>query len=53
MDNVAIAIKTYYDFAKKYKIPVTIQGKPKGIEQIRREIKEYERKNNIKNGLYF
>lgn len=49
----AVSRSTYEMFAKRYNIPIKSYGKIKKTEQLRDEIKEYERKTNIKNGLYF
>lgn len=48
-----IANQTYYDFAKKYKIKLSHNKKKKSIIQLRNEIKDFEKNNKIKNGLYY
>lgn len=40
-----IATKTYHQFAKKYKIPLSINGVKKSIPQLQREIYLYETNN--------
>ena len=42
--------KTYKVFAKKYKIKLV---KPKSIEELANEIRDYEKQNKITNGLYY
>jgi hypothetical protein len=56
MKPTAVAYQTYKDFAKKYRIRLTYvcAGKriPKTFALFKKQIKEYETKNNIRNGLY-
>lgn len=40
-----IATKTYHQFAKKYKIPLSINGVKKTIPQLQQEIYMYETNN--------
>jgi hypothetical protein len=55
--KTAVSYDTYRLFAKKYNIRLTkaTNGKrtPKSFSTFKREIKLYEKKHNIKNGLYY
>ncbi len=48
-DLVAVSGEKYKMFAKRYKI----QYKKKTLAQLKNEIYQYEKQNNIVNGLYF
>jgi hypothetical protein len=54
---VVIAYETYKDFARKYRIRLTYtsDGKrtPKTFAMFKKQIEEYEKKNNVRGGLYF
>ena len=39
-------------YAKKYNISVLEQGEPKSIHQLTLDIYEYEKKNQVKKGLF-
>ena len=51
MDTV-ISYLTYRRFAIKYKIKLSKNNKKKTMKQLSNEIYNYEKNNNIKNGLY-
>ena len=53
MEGRIIAYKTYVDFAKKYGIKITTKTRNKTMNELARQIYNYEKRNNIKNGLYF
>ncbi len=44
--------QTLKDYAKKYKISVLKDGKPKSVHQLSLDIYEYEKKNQVSDGLY-
>ena len=49
-----ISYITYKEFAKKYGIRLTtLTGKKRTMQQLARQIYNYEEKNNIKGGLYY
>ena len=49
-----ISIKTYRDFAKRYKIKITKNGKYKTMKQLQTEIYNHEKNDeSIIDGLYF
>jgi len=50
---LAVSYATYANFAKKYKIKLSKNGKKKPINKLSNEIKLYESTNQIKGGLYF
>jgi hypothetical protein len=43
---------TIKDYAKKYKISVLKNGKPKSVLQLSLDIYEYEKTNQVSDGLY-
>ena len=54
LEGRIIGFLTYKQFAKKYGIRLTtLTGKKKTMNQLARQIYNYESKNNIKNGLYY
>ena len=49
-----ISIKTYRDFAKRYGIKISKNGKYKTMKQLQIEIYNHEKNDeSIDNGLYF
>ena len=49
-----ISYITYKEFAKKYGIRLTtLTGKKRTMQQLARQIYNYEEKHNIKGGLYY
>lgn len=60
-DLFVVSRETYKMFAKRYKIALSYrvpnpnyrQYKKKTLAQLKKEIYQYEKQNNIKNGLYF
>ena len=48
-----IGYETYVDFAKKYGIKITTKTRKKTMNELARQIYNYEKRNNIKHGLYF
>ena len=53
MEGRIIAYKTYVDFANKYGIKITTKTRNKTMNELARQIYNYEKRNNIKHGLYF
>ena len=61
LDLVAVSGETYKMFAKRYKIalsyrianPNYMRYEKKTLAQLKNEIYQYEKQNNIVNGLYF
>ena len=53
MEGRIIAYKTYVDFAKKYGIKITTKTRNKTMNELARQIYNYEKRNNIKHGIYF
>ena len=49
----AISYTTYCVFAKKYGIPVKKNKIKRPIADLQKDIKIYEKLNNIQNGLYY
>lgn len=45
MSSRIIATKTYHQFAKKYKIPLSVNGVKKSIQRLQQEIYLYETNN--------
>ncbi len=62
LDLVAVSSETYKMFAKRYKIALSygianpnynMRYEKKTLAQLKNEIYQYEKQNNIVNGLYF
>ena len=53
MEGRIIAYKIYVDFAKKYGIKITTKTRNKTMNELARQIYNYEKRNSIKHGLYF
>ena len=49
----AVSNQTYIFFAKKHNIPLSKNRKKKTIPQLKGEIKSFEKKNKVTDGLYY
>ena len=48
-----VSYATYCNFAKKYSIPITKDQTKRSIADLQKDIRRYEKLNNIQNGLYY
>ena len=53
MEGRIIAYKTYKDFGKKYGIKITTKTRNKTMNELARQIYNYEKRNNIKKWIIF
>lgn len=49
---MALGFKNLKYYAKKYEISVLTKGKHKSVNELAIDIYEYEKGNNVKDGLY-
>ena len=51
--SAVVSYATYCNFARKYGIPVKKNQIKRSIADLQKDIKRYEKLNNIQNGLYY